>query len=160
MQYAEMAPGAVIDAGSYRVTEEEILRFATEWDPQPFHVDRDAAAQSRWGGLIASGWHTCVIAMKLAVSGVLAGSESIGSPGIDELRWEAPVRPGDELRLRLSVLSSRRSSSGEFGIVRWQWEMTNQAGVRVLSLIATSLFGLATPAPASRGGRSHRPGGR
>ena len=136
--------GDVLDAGSYRVDEREIIEFASRYDPQPFHTDRDAAAGSQWGGLIASGWHTCGIAMSLAARGVLAGTRSIGSPGIDELRWNAPVRPGDELRLRITVIENRVSSSGAYDVVRWRWELHNQQGVRVLSLIATSLFGAET----------------
>jgi acyl dehydratase len=147
MQFSELVPGRVIDAGSYRVARDEIVRFASEWDAQPFHIDPEAARRSRWGGLIASGWHTCAIAMKLVVARILTGSESIGSPGIEDLRWEAPVRADDELHLAVTVLSARRSSSGAFGIVRWQWEMTNQSGTRVLSLIATSFF--STPGGSS-----------
>ncbi len=140
MKFADFHAGLVIDAGRRRVDEAEIIEFARKYDPQPFHIDGDAAARTRWGGLIASGWHTCAVAMRLAVDNVLADSESIGSPGIDELRWEAPVRPGDELSLKIFVLSTRTSSTGEFGIVRWRWELTNQSGTRVLSLSASSLF--------------------
>jgi acyl dehydratase len=143
MKFAEFVPGAVIKAGSYRLSREELLRFARDWDPQPFHVDPAAAEASKWGGLIASGWQTCAIAMRIAVDNILAGSESIGSPGIDEIRWKAPVRPDDELTLKLHVLSSRQSSSGEFGIVRWRWELTNQSGTLVLTLVASSFFSMA-----------------
>lgn len=142
MRFADFHAGSVIEAGSYRVTEHEILEFAAKYDPQPFHTDREAAARSRWGGIIASGWHTCGIAMSLVARNVLQGSESFGSPGIDELRWDAPVRADDELRLTITVISSRVSSSGTYGIVRWQWELHNQSRIRVLSLIATSLFAL------------------
>jgi acyl dehydratase len=143
MKFAEFVPGTVIEAGSYRLSREELLRFARDWDPQPFHVDPAAAEASKWGGLIASGWQTCAIAMRIAVDNILAGSESIGSPGIDEIRWKAPVRPDDELTLKLHVLSSRQSSSGEIGIVRWRWELTNQTGILVLTLVASSFFSMA-----------------
>jgi len=143
MRYAQLVPGTVLHAGPRAVTEAEILEFARRYDPQSFHVDRAAAAASRWGGLIASGWMTCAIAMELGVRHVLDGSESFGSPGIEELRWEQPVRPGDSLRLTLTVLGARVSSSGEVGIVRWQWELHNQDQVRVLSLIATNFFELS-----------------
>jgi acyl dehydratase len=142
MMFAEILPGQVIEAGAYSVREEDVIRFAEMWDPQPFHTDPKAAAQSRWAGLIASGWHTCAIAMRLLVDGILANSESFGSPGVEALAWKAPVRPGDHLHLKVTVLSSRRSSSGRIGIVRWRWDMTNQAADLVLSLIVTSFFEL------------------
>ena len=152
MRFADFHEGQVIDAGRQRVEEAEIIEFARRYDPQPFHIDVTAAAATRWGGLIASGWHTCGIAMSLAARNVLAGSESFGSPGIDELRWDAPVRPGTELRLTITVLSSRVSSSGAYGIVRWRWELHDQAGARVLSLVAVSLFDVgAGPLPPAEG---------
>ncbi|HYM24501.1 MAG TPA: MaoC family dehydratase [Vicinamibacterales bacterium] len=143
MRYEQFSAGTVLRAGPRLVDDEEIVEFARRYDPQPFHVDRERAAASRWGGLIASGWMTCGIAMELAVEHILNGSESIGSPGIDELRWENPVRPGDQLMLTVTVLESRRSSSGRTGVVRWRWELHNQEGKQVLSLLATSLFDVA-----------------
>lgn len=144
MRFADFIPGASFHAGPREVTEEEIVEFAARYDRQPFHTDRASAAASRWGGLIASGWMTCAISMELATGDLLKGSGSIGSPGIDELQWEKPVRPGDILNLRVTVLESRISSSGTTGIVRWRWELHNQGGIRVLHLIATSLFDLGT----------------
>jgi acyl dehydratase len=149
MRFADLHEGLQIYAGCQRVDEAEILEFATKYDPQPFHVDRDAAARTRWGGLIASGWHTCGIAMSLAARNVLAGSASVGSPGIDELRWPVPVRPGNELHLRITVLSRRVSSSGEYGIVRWRWELLNQDETCVLSLVATSLLDVRNASEAA-----------
>ena len=146
MKFSEFVPGQVIDAGSACMTEEALLDFARQWDPQPFHIDKAAAEASRWQGLIASGWHTCAIAMRLAVDNVLTDSDSVGSPGIDELRWHAPVRVGDVLNLTLHVLETRVSSSGELGIVRWRWEVATEAGVKVLTLLASSLFALKTSA--------------
>ncbi len=143
MRFADFHDGQVIDAGSERIDEADILAFATRYDPQPFHVDPAAAAASRWGGLIASGWQTCGIAMSMAARKTLAGSESFGSPGLEELRWEAPVRPGDELRLTITVLSTRVSSSGTTGILRWRWELHNQHGTRVLTVVAVTLFDLS-----------------
>ena len=145
MRFEQFVAGTVLHAGPRLVGDEEIVEFARRYDPQPFHVDRERAAASRWGGLIASGWMTCGIAMELAVEHILDGSESIGSPGIDELRWENPVRPGDQLRLTITVLESRRSSSGRTGVVRWRWELHNQDGEPVLSLLATSLFDVSDP---------------
>jgi acyl dehydratase len=146
MKFEDFTPGRVIPAGSALMTEEALIDFARQWDPQPFHVDPVAAAASRWKGLIASGWHTCAIAMRLAVDNVFEGSNSVGAPGIDELRWLAPVRVGDELHLTLHVLDSRVSSSGELGIVRWRWEVRTQAGTQVLSLQASTMFQRQVPA--------------
>ena len=137
----------MLRAGPRIVTEDEIVEFSRRYDPQPFHIDRDRAAASRWRGLIASGWLTCSIAMDLAVRHFLEGSESIGSPGVDELKWENPVRPGDRLTLSITVLESRLSSSGRTGVVRWRWELHNQAEERVLSVLATNLFAVAPIAP-------------
>jgi acyl dehydratase len=138
-KFADFVPGAVFRAGPRPVTEEEIIEFARRYDPQPFHIDKQRAAASRWGGVISSGWMTCSIGMELAVR-VLDGADSIGSPGVEQLQWEKPVRPGDVLSLCITVLESRVSSSGSVGVVRWRWELTNQTGVRVLNLVATSLF--------------------
>jgi acyl dehydratase len=145
MRFEQFTPGAVFRAGPRAVTEEEIVEFARRYDAQPFHIDRAQAAASRWGGLIASGWMTCGVAMDLAVRHILDGSRSIGSPGVDELHWENPVRPGDQLTLSVTVLDSRLSTSGRTGIVRWRWELANQDGARVLSLVATSLFDVSAP---------------
>ena len=144
MLFAEFHEGQLIEAGPYRVSEAEIVDFATRYDPQWFHTDARAAARHRFGGLIASGWHTCSIAMRLVVDHVLAGSESFASPGLERVRWPHPVRPGDELRLQARVLQTRRSRSRpELGILRWQWSLRNSAGAQVLELEATSLFDLA-----------------
>jgi acyl dehydratase len=148
MRFADFIPGKVLRAGPREVSEEEIIEFARRYDPQPFHIDPRAASSSRWGGLISSGWLTCCIAMELAVRSVLDGSESIGSPGIDELRWEKPVRPGDRLELCMTVLESRISSSATTGIVRWRWEVSNQSGARVLALLATSFVEVPGIPPA------------
>jgi acyl dehydratase len=119
-----------------------MMTFAASYDPQPFHTDPIRAGASRWGGLIASGWLTCSIAMELAVRGILDGSESFGSPGIETLEWTHPVRPGDVVRLVVTVLGSRVSSSKRTGIIRWRWEVLNQRDVLVMRLIATSFFAL------------------
>ena len=101
--FEDMAVGATVDLGKRSVSEEEILRFAREFDPQPFHVDPEAAGKSIFGGLIASGWHTCSITMRLLVDGLLSNSSSLGSPGIEQIRWVKPVRPGDTLHAVLTV---------------------------------------------------------
>jgi acyl dehydratase len=143
MKFAQIQAGMVIDGGRRKVTEAEIIEFAKRYDPQWFHTDPARAEQSRWKGLICSGWMTCSMAMELAVKSVLADSESIGSPGIDQLKWLNPVRPDDELALRIEVLETRTSRSGSMGIVKWRWVLTSQAAVPVLDLVATSLFEIA-----------------
>ena len=142
MRFEEFKPGAVLHGGRRAVTEEEIIEFARRYDPQWFHTDPARASASRWKGLICSGWMTCAIAMELAVKSVLFDSESIGSPGVEQLKWLNPVRPGDVLELRMEVIETRLSRSGSVGIVKWRWFLTTQAGVQVLELVATSLFQL------------------
>jgi acyl dehydratase len=142
MRFEQIKVGMVINCGRRAVTEAEIIDFATRYDPQWFHTDPVRAQNSRWKGLISSGWMTCSVAMDLAVKSVLADSESIGSPGVEQLKWLNPVRPGDELELRIEVIQTSHSRSRAVGIVKWRWVLTTQAGVPVLELIATSLFQL------------------
>jgi acyl dehydratase len=140
MNRSAFTPGAVFRLGPRRVLESEVLEFGRRFDPQPFHTDPELAARTRWGGVIASGWHTCSMAMEMVAHGLLDGSGGQGSPGVDELRWERPVRPGDELSLVVTVLDSAPSSSGRHHVVSWRWEMFNQHGDRVLHLRAATLF--------------------
>lgn len=143
MKYADFFTGQVITAGPYVLTEAELLAFAKAWDPQWFHTDPQAAAHGPHGGLIASGWQTCGIAMRLAADHMLAGSESFASPGLAYVKWTHPVRPGDALSLTATVLETRRSTSKpELAILRWRWQLFNQHQVQVLNLEATSLFKL------------------
>lgn len=139
MKFAQFEAGQVLEAGPYRVTEAQVLDFARQWDPQWFHTDPQAAAGGPFEGLIASGWHTCAIAMRLVTDAFLAGSESFASPGLAYVKWPHPVRPGDTLRVTATVLEARTSRSG-LGVLRWRWQMVNQAGTLVLDLEATSLF--------------------
>ena len=143
MKFVEFKPGMVLTVGRRGVSEAEILEFARRYDPQWFHTDPARAAASRWAGLISSGWLTCSIAMQLLVTHVLADSESIGSPGLEQVKWPNPLRPGDEVQLTVEVLQSRVSSSGKIGIVRLRWILRTLAGAQVLDLIGTSLFELA-----------------
>lgn len=143
MKFAEFFPGQIIEAGPYQVTEAEVLQFATAYDPQWFHTDPAAAAQGSFGGIIASGWHTCGIAMRLMADKVLHGSESYASPGLAYIKWPHPVRPGDALTAKATVLETRTArSQPTLGILRWRWQMHNAQGVEVLDLEATSLFKL------------------
>ncbi len=121
---------------SHEMTAERIRSFAEEFDPQPFHIDEEAAAKSIYGGIIASGWHTGSVLMRLLTT--FLGPSSMGSPGVDELRWRAPVRAGDQLRLRLSVTDARASSSKpDRGLVFFDEELLNQRDEVVMSLSST-----------------------
>ena len=127
--------------GTKTFTEDEIIGFAKQFDPQVFHVDKDLAKQSYFGGIIASGWHTCAIAMRLMCDAYLNESASIGSPGVDNIRWLKPVRPGDTLRMERVILESRPSSSKpDIGIVKSRWEAFNQHNEMVMSMEGISMF--------------------
>ena len=145
MRFEQIEPGMSIDGGHRTVTESEIIEFAKRYDPQWFHTDPARAQNSRWKGLISSGWMTCSIAMELAVKSILADSQSIGSPGVEQLKWLNPVRPDDELALRVEVIDKSVSRSGSVGIIKWRWVLTTQAQIPVLELTATSLFQLRDP---------------
>ena len=143
MQYFEdFAPGQVYELGSHEMTEEEILEFARKYDPQPFHVDPDAAKDSIFGGLIASGWHTAAVYMRLYVDSLLEGAASLGSPGVDELRWLKPVRPGDVLSGAFVVTEVTPSSKHPTrGTVHFRSEIRNQEGELVSTMTGRGLFG-------------------
>ena len=133
--FEDYIPGAVFEYGEIRVDEAEIIEFARRFDPQEMHIDPEAAARGRFGGLIASGWHTAAMMMRLVAENFLPKKASLGSPGIDELRWLRPVRPGDVLRLRVAVLEATRSRSRpDRGVVRSLMEVLNQDGEVVMSL--------------------------
>ena len=143
MKFAELTAGRRIALGPLAVEEGDVLDFARKYDSQWFHTDPGQAAEGPFQGLIASGWHTCALAMSLVASDVLQGSESYASPGLAYVRWPNPVRPGDSLTLELTVLEQRVSDSRPWlGIVRWQWLMKRQGGAVVLDLEATSMFRL------------------
>jgi acyl dehydratase len=143
MKFNEFKAGMVIKHPAVVVDREEMLAFAGAYDPQWFHCDVKRAEEGRWGGLIASGWLTCGIAMRMAVEVALHDSESFGSPGVEKLRWLLPVRPGDAIRLEATVDTIRTSSSrSNLGIMRWTWRMYNQRDEQVLEVEATSLFDL------------------
>ena len=143
MRFNDLEPGMVIHNGPVTVDQKEMLAFSHAYDPQWFHIDAERAQNGRWGGLIASGWMTCGMAMKMAVESVLDGSESFGSPGLEKIRWLLPVRPGDQIRLEATIDSKRISSSRpDLGVLRWTWRVYNQNDEQVLELEATSLFEL------------------
>lgn len=126
--------GMIDEFGDIAVTAEEIVEFARRYDPQPMHVDSEAAARGPFGGLIASGWHTAAMVMRLFVEHYLSKVATLPSPGVDELRWMRPVRPGDTLRVRVTVLETRRSrSKPDRGLVHGLVEVLNQNGELVMS---------------------------
>ena len=143
MLFQHMQVGQRLRSGPRRVSEEEIIEFASRYDPQPFHIDATRARDSRWKGLIASGWMTCAVAMEMAVKLILAESDSLGSPGVDQLRWVNPVRPGDELTLLVEFLEKRLARNGVTGVIRARWVLTNQEQLTVLEMSVISLFDLA-----------------
>jgi acyl dehydratase len=143
MKFAEFYIGQQIEAGPYQVTQAEIIEFAEQYDPQWFHIDPASAARGPFEGLIASGWHSCSIAMRMVAEQVLQGSESFASPGLKYLKWLHPVRPGDSLSLQITVLEVRRSSKQpDLGILEWRWLLRNQQAIEVLDLETTGLFKL------------------
>jgi acyl dehydratase len=139
--FEDYAPGAVFTSDAIALSEAEIIEFARRYDPQAMHTDPEAAAKGRFGGLIASGWHTAALMMRLFATHFLSPESSVASPGIDELRWLQPVRAGDVLSLRVTVIEARRSRSrpGE-GVVRSHIEVLNQRGDMVMSLKPISLI--------------------
>ncbi len=142
MRYFEdFQVGEVLETGSYQVSREEILAFARQFDPQPFHLDDEAARTSIFGGIIASGWHTASVCHRLIVTHLLNEAVSLGSPGVDELRWLRPVRPGDTLAARVEVLSLTPSrSKPDRGAIKFRFEVRNQNGELVMTEIANALF--------------------
>lgn len=139
--FEDFTPGRVFELGAVDVTEDEIVEFASRYDPQPFHIDPEAAAETMFGGIIASGWHTCSMCMRLLVDGLLSGSASLGSPGMEQIRWTAPVRPGDRLTARSTVEEVRPSTSKpDRGTVTLLTEMTNQDGVVVMTMRGMGMY--------------------
>ena len=145
-RFEDYVPGGVYEYGTISLSETEIIDFARRHDPQEIHTDRQAAANGPFGGLIASGWQTVTVMMRLLVGGFLPGAASLGSPGIDELRWTRPVRPGDALRVRVTILEATRSRSRpDRGMVRTSVEVLNQNNEMVMSLKAMNLMRCRRP---------------
>ena len=150
LYWEDFTAGRVMECGPRRITREEIIDFAAEFDPQPFHLDETAARASMLGGLCASGWHSCCILMRMMADGFVLNSSSMGAPGVDEVQWLAPIRPGDDLTLRATVLSTRASGSRpELGFVNILLELYDAAGTRMISLKAPLMFGRRTPGGAA-----------
>ena len=139
--FEDLAPGTVLEFGDAEMTAEAIIGFARQFDPQPFHIDPEAAKTSLFGGLCASGWHTASVMMRLWVDNYLSSEASLGSPGVDEVRWHRPVFPGDRLSCRVEVLSASPSRSKPFmGTVRSKCQVLNQNGEVVMSLNGIGFF--------------------
>jgi acyl dehydratase len=140
--WEDFEAGQVYELGRRTVTADEIVAFAREFDPQPFHLDEQAAARGPFGGLVASGWHTAALFMRMYVEELINDTVSMGSPGVEELRWLVPVRPGDELRGRVTVLEATPSATRpDRGTIRARMEMLNQRDEVVLTMVARGFLG-------------------
>ena len=145
--WEDFTPGRVFETATRTLSQEDIVRFAREYDPQTYHTDAEAAQHSPFGGLIASGWQTCSVTMRLMCDGYLLETSCVGSPGLEELRWLKPVRPGDALRLRTTVIESTPSAKQpNRGTVLFRWEILNQNGEVVLSMRGRQLYLRRAPA--------------
>jgi acyl dehydratase len=139
--FEDYAPGSVQEFGPTVVDEAEIVEFARRYDPQPIHTDPEWARNGPFGGLIASGWHTTAMMMRLLVDQYLPAAASLGSPGIDELRWLRPVRPGDQLRVRVTVIEVRPSrSKPDRGLIRSRIEVLEADGSAVMTMVALNMM--------------------
>jgi len=139
--WEDMRVGEVRELGSITPTREDIIAFATQFDPQPFHLDEEAAKASVFGGLCASGWHTCAMAMRLMVTNFLQQTSSLGSPGLENIQWKKPVYPNDTLRLQTTVLETKpMGRRPDVGMTRNLWEMFNQHGDKVLHMEGWGMF--------------------
>ncbi len=140
--FEDFYEGQELSMGSKTVTEEEIIAFARQFDPQPFHIDHEAAASSHFGGVIASGWHTCSMMMRLVVDGLMTRSSAMGSPGLEKVRWIKPVRPGDTLHVSYLTQQVRASDSKpDRGVVWSKWQAVNQHGELVATIEGMGMFG-------------------
>jgi len=151
LHWEDFAAGQTAEYGAYEVTADEIKEFAAEFDPQPMHLDEEAARASMVGGLCASGWHTCAIMMRIIADGFIVDSSSLGGTGCGEVKWLAPVRPGDRLHVRTYVIDTRVSKSRpDMGFVNFRFDMLNAEGVRVMTLTPHLMFGRRPPAPGEK----------
>jgi len=149
--WEDFAVGQVRDLGCISATREEIIAFASQFDPQPFHLDDAAAKASVFGGLCASGWHTCAMAMRLMVTNFLQDTASLGSPGLEGIKWLKPVFPDDVLRLQTTVLETKpMGRRPDVGMTRNLWEMFNQHGDKVLHMEGWGMFRRRTPEAAAQ----------
>jgi acyl dehydratase len=147
LYFEDFKVGDTIDLGERVVDRDEVIAFATAFDPQPFHVDEDAARATSFGGLIASGWHTAAMVMRMMCDTYMLESASLGSPGMDSVRWLRPVRPGDTIRATSTVLAARVSQSKPgVGIVTSRFDVRNQHGELVMTMEGPGMFSVRNPA--------------
>jgi acyl dehydratase len=150
LHFEDFVPGTVIEFGPRVLTREEIVTFAAEFDPQPMHLDEAAASASMLGGLAASGWHSCCMLMRMLSDHLLSRSSFMGAPGIEEVRWLAPVRAGEPITVRATVLETRPSRSRQnLGFVRFRFELIDRAGARLMEMIVSPMFGRHTAGAGS-----------
>jgi acyl dehydratase len=146
LYFEDLEAGQVRELGTFHLSREEIVEFAERYDPQPIHVDEDAAEASVFGGLIASGWQTASACMRLLVDGLLGDAASMGALGVDELRWKAPVRPGQEISVRNEILETRPSDSrDDRGYVRNRTVGENADGEEVITMVGVNIIGKRGP---------------
>lgn len=147
--WEDFTEGMTLEFGPKKVERDEVIRFATEFDPQPFHLSEEAGKASLFGGLAASGWHTAGMVMRLMCDGFLLNSSSLGSPGLEQLKWLKPVMVGDEIRARMRVLGTRpMKSKPHVGLVHNVWEAVNQRDEVVMTIESWAMFGRREPGPA------------
>jgi acyl dehydratase len=148
LHFEDFAPGQVFEHGPRFMPRDEMVAFAAEYDPQPMHLDEDAARATMLGGLCASGWFACSILMRMCVEAFAGRSASMGAPGVDEVRWLAPIRPGDQLTFRATVLETRASRSrSDMGLVRFSFDLFNQRGEHGVALTTSMMMGRRENAP-------------
>lgn len=141
LYWEDFTAGQTDEIGRHTFGEQEMIEFARQFDPQPFHTDPEAAKQSFFGGLIASGWHTCSVAMRLMVDSYIGRSASMGSPGLDNIRWLAPVRAGDTITYWRHIIAARASTKRPgAGLVQTRWEARNQRGEKVMTMEGWGMF--------------------
>jgi acyl dehydratase len=154
--WEDFSPGSVSEFGPRLITRDEIVEFAAAFDPQPMHLDETAARASMLGSLAASGWHSCCLLMRMISDGFLHQSHFLGAPGVDEVRWLRPVRAGESVRVRATVLETRASRSRpQLGFVKFLFELLDSSGTVLMTLTVSPMFGRRDAAGGSRDGASN-----
>ena len=142
LAFEDLTPGHFGSYGPYKVTRAEIIEFAREYDPQPMHLDEQAASATLLGGLVASGWHSCCILMRMLTDNLLVDASFMGAPGVEEVKWLAPLRPGERVTLRATVLETRASRSrADLGFVKFRFELVDAADKVLMILTVSPMFG-------------------
>ena len=153
LTFEDFPPGRFGTFGPRHVTRDEILAFAAEFDPQPMHLDEEAAAKSMLRGLSGSGWHLCSLMMRMMADGFITRAASLGSPGVDEVRWLRPLRPGESIRVRATVLETRASRSRpQLGFVKFLFELLDSSGAVLMTLTVSPMFARRDATSASGDG--------